>query len=152
MDLVHKRKRKEARRLFLTGEVTINAEIARRLGLKPHTVARYRKEEDWDGLRMKVDRRAAEKMVDQIANERVSLNVRHYKYYEVILNEVAATMKAQTGGGTERATSNPKRVRSPIVARIRPVAPGSRRGGRRAMNATNEATDQAIAIDRISLQ
>jgi hypothetical protein len=97
MDIAHKKKRKEARKLFLAGECASNADIGRRLGLKPHTVSRYRKEEDWDGLRLKAERRAAEKMVEQLANERVSLNTKHYNFHEVILNEVTATLKAGHG-------------------------------------------------------
>ena len=97
MDPIHKKKRKEARRLFLVGEAHTNAEIGRRLGLKPHTVARYRKEEDWDGLKLRIDRRAAEKMVEQIATDRVNLNVRHFKYWEVLLNEALVTLKSASG-------------------------------------------------------
>ena len=72
--------REEARRLYLTGEVTLNSEIAARLKIKPHTVGRWRREEDWDGLRMKIDRRAAELFVEKIATDRVTLNVRHYRF------------------------------------------------------------------------
>src|SRR5215813_10599541 len=74
MDITQKKKRKEARRLFLTGACDSNAEIGRRLGLKPHTVAKYRKDEDWDGLRLKMDRHAAEKMALHLASEPLSLN------------------------------------------------------------------------------
>ncbi len=95
MDAVHKKKREEARRLFLTNECETNAEIARRLGLKPHTVARYRKEEDWDGLKLKMNRRAAERMAARLTTERVSLNSRHYNYFEVALGELLATLKGQ---------------------------------------------------------
>jgi len=102
MDIAHKKKRKEARRLFLTGECTSNAEIGRRVRLKPHTVARYRKDEDWDGLRLKMDRRAAEKMAEQLASEPLSLNLRHYNYYEVILSEITGTLKARHGKFTSR--------------------------------------------------
>ena len=49
--------REEARRLYLTGELQTNAEIAARLSVKPHTVGRWRKEEDWDDLRRKVEHR-----------------------------------------------------------------------------------------------
>jgi len=93
MDISQKKKRKEARRLFLTGECAANAEIARRLKLKPHTVARYRKEEDWDGLSLKMDRQAAEKMAQVCGSERVSLNLQHYKLYEVALGELIRAMK-----------------------------------------------------------
>ena len=72
------RKREEARRLYLAGEADTNAEIAARLKVKPHTVGHWRKEEDWDGLRYKIDRRAAELFVEKIATDRVTLNVRHY--------------------------------------------------------------------------
>ena len=89
--------REEARRLFLTGELHTNAEIARHVGVKPHTIGRWRGEENWDDLRLKIDRRAAEKLVEQIATDRVSLNVKHFRYWEVVLNEIAATMKATTG-------------------------------------------------------
>jgi len=52
--------REEARRLFLTNEVTSVAEIAGRLKVKPHTIGLWRKEEDWDAMRLKIDKRAAE--------------------------------------------------------------------------------------------
>jgi uncharacterized protein YjcR len=78
-------KRAEARRLYLAGEVTKNAEIAQRLGVKPHTVGRWRQEEGWDGLRLKIDRRAAEMFVEKIASDRVDLNVRHYRIWELLM-------------------------------------------------------------------
>jgi len=87
--------REEARRLYLTGEVTTNSEIAARLGVKPHTVGRWRKDEDWDGLRLKVDRRAAELFVEKIATDRVTLNVRHYRYWDLILAKLAEDLKNQ---------------------------------------------------------
>jgi len=85
--------REEARRLYLTGEVTTNSEIAARLGVKPHTVGRWRKDEDWDGLRFKVDRRAAELFVEKIATDRVALNVRHYRYWDLILAKLTEDLK-----------------------------------------------------------
>lgn len=97
MDLTHKKKRKEARKLFLAGDCSSNAEIARRLGLKPHTVAKYRKEEDWDGLRLKSDRYAAERMAKQCASDRVSLEVKHYNYWEAVLRQVGEKIKANVG-------------------------------------------------------
>ena len=97
--LSRRQKREEARRLFLTGECTTNADVARRLSMKPHTVARYRKEEGWDDLRLKVDRQAAEKMVESLAGERTNLNVRHFRYWEAILAQVGEVMQSdQTHG------------------------------------------------------
>ncbi len=95
MEISHKQKRAAARKLFLTNACETNAEIGRRLGLKPHTVARYRKEEDWDGLKLGINRNAAKKMAEQLTNERVSLNVQHYTYFEVALSELRSTLKGQ---------------------------------------------------------
>jgi len=89
-------KRKEARRLYLTGEMSTNREIAARLQVKPHTVGRWRKEEDWDGLRLKIDRKAAELFVEKIATDRVTLNVRHYRFWELILAKLADDLKSRS--------------------------------------------------------
>jgi len=95
MNRTHRKTREEARRLYLTGEVTTNGEIAARLKVKPHTVGRWRREEDWDGLRLKIDRRAAEMFVEKIATDRVTLNVRHYRYWELVLANLAEDLKAK---------------------------------------------------------
>ena len=87
--------REEARRLYLTGEVTTSAEIAARLKTKPHTIGRWRREEGWDDLRRKIDRRAAEMFVEKIATDRVSLNVRHYRMWELVLANLAEDLKAK---------------------------------------------------------
>ena len=86
--------REEARRLYLTGEITTNAEIAARLRVKPHTIGRWRREEDWDGLRRKIDVRAGEMFVEKIATDRVTLNVRHYRLWELILARLFEGLKA----------------------------------------------------------
>jgi hypothetical protein len=85
--------REEARRLYLTNEMTSNAEIAARLRVKAHTIGRWRREEDWDGLRRKVDVRAAELFVEKIATDRVTLNVRHYRLWEVIVARLFESLK-----------------------------------------------------------
>ena len=46
----NKKIREEAMRMFLTGECDTNAEIACKLDVKPHTIGRWRKEEDWDKI------------------------------------------------------------------------------------------------------
>jgi hypothetical protein len=89
------RRRAEARRLYLAGEASSNAEIAVKLRVKPHTIGRWRKEEDWDGLRLKIDRRAAEMFVEKIATDRVSLNVRHFRFWDLMLAKLAEDLKAQ---------------------------------------------------------
>ena len=86
-------KREAARKLFLTGEVTSVAEIARRLRAKPHTIGLWKKEEDWEGLRLKIERRAAEKLVEQLAGERVQLNARHFKFWDVIGGRLVAAVQ-----------------------------------------------------------
>lgn len=89
------KKREEARRLYLAGELSSNAEIATRLRVKPHTVGRWRKEEGWDDLRMKIDKRAAELFVEKIATDRVTLNVRHYRLWELVLAKLMEDLKAR---------------------------------------------------------
>jgi len=91
----HTKIREEARRMFLTGETDTNAELARLLHVKPHTIGKWRKEEDWDDLRMKIDRRAAEMFVEKIANDRVTLNVRHYRMWELLLANLAEDLKTR---------------------------------------------------------
>jgi DNA-binding CsgD family transcriptional regulator len=85
--------RENARQLFLTGAMDSNIEIAKHLKLKPHTVGFWRKQENWDQLKLEIDRRAAEKMVETIATDRVALNVRHYRFWELLLAQVAQGMK-----------------------------------------------------------
>ncbi|MBD3237489.1 MAG: hypothetical protein GF330_12355 [Candidatus Eisenbacteria bacterium] len=94
----HTKIAEEARRLYLTGECETNREIAVRLGVKPHTIGRWRREEDWDELRRKVDRRAAEMFVEKIASDKVSLNVRHYRMWELLLANVADDLKERKVG------------------------------------------------------
>ena len=83
-----KTRREEARRLYLTGEVSSVAEAARRLKIKPHTVGIWKREEDWEGLRLKIDRRAAEKLVEKLATERVTLNSQHFKFWGVVVGKL----------------------------------------------------------------
>ena len=87
--------REEARRLYLTCEMNTNAEIAVRLGVKAHTIGRWRHEEDWDGLRLKIDRRAAEMFCEKIATDKVTLNVRHFRFWELVLAKLAEELKGK---------------------------------------------------------
>ncbi len=90
-----KTKREEARRLYLTGEATSAAEIAKRLSVKPHTIGQWRKEEDWDGLKLRIDRQAAEKLVEQLATERVTLNAQHFKLWGVVVSRLFESIQKQ---------------------------------------------------------
>ena len=85
--------REQARVLFLSGEMSSNAAVGRHLGIKPHTVAEWRKEEGWDELRVKADRRAAEKLVEQLATDRAELNSRHFKLWEALLTRAVSLLK-----------------------------------------------------------
>ena len=91
-----KKTREEARRLYLTGEVTSIAEIARRIGVKPHTVGLWKKEEDWESLRLKIDRRAAEKLVEKLATERVTLNAQHFKFWGVVVGRLFESIQKKS--------------------------------------------------------
>jgi hypothetical protein len=88
-----KRVREEARVLFLAGELSSNAAIARRLHVKPHTIAAWRQEEGWDELKLKADRRAAEKLVEQLATDRAELNLKHFKLWEALLARAVSMLK-----------------------------------------------------------
>ncbi|MCK4415266.1 MAG: hypothetical protein KAY32_17165 [Candidatus Eisenbacteria sp.] len=91
----HGKVREEARRLYLTGEMSTNAEIAARVGVKPHTVGKWRRDELWDDLRVKIDLRAAEMFVEKIATDRVTLNVRHYRLWDLLLARLGDGLKNQ---------------------------------------------------------
>ncbi len=91
----HRKLCERARQMFLTGEWDTNADIARQLHVKPHTIGKWRKDEDWDNLRFKVDRRAAEMFVEKIADDRVTLNVRHYRLWELLLAKLAEDLKGR---------------------------------------------------------
>jgi len=93
MPRTQRRAREEARRLYLAGDLDTNPEIAARVGVKPHTVGRWRRDEDWDGLRLKIDRRAAEMFVEKLATDRVTLNVRHYRLWDLLLTRLMEDLK-----------------------------------------------------------
>jgi hypothetical protein len=95
MTVPRRKAREEARRLYLAGEASSNAEIAARLKTKPHTIAKWRRSEDWDGLRLKIDRRAAEMFVEKIASDRVTLNVRHYRFWDLLLSKLTEDLKSR---------------------------------------------------------
>jgi hypothetical protein len=100
--------REEARILFLSGQEDSNAAIARHLGVKPHSIAGWRKEEGWDELRLKADRRAAEKLVEQLATDRAELNTKHYKLWEALLSKAVNMLRdpnMQTPKGVEQISS-----------------------------------------------
>ena len=133
MPKVATRTREEARRLYLTGEMTSNAEIAVRLGVKPHTVGLWRRQEDWDGLRLKIDRRAAEMFVERIATDKVTLNVRHFRFWELVLAKTAEELKSK----------RPSTVRE--MERIAGILERAQRGQRvaKGMSANGE-TDETV--------
>ncbi len=95
MKMAHAKAREEARRLYLTAEAETNAEIASRLGVKPHTIGHWRREEGWDDLRLKIDLRAAEMFVEKIATDRTTLNVRHYRLWDLLLARLADDLKSK---------------------------------------------------------
>jgi len=130
--------REEARRLYLTSEMTTNSEIAARLRLKPHTVGAWRKQEDWDGLKLKVDKRAAEMFVEKIATDRVTLNLRHYNYFEYVLNEIRETLKSSKGKMSVKELGE-------LVAIIEKAQKGQRLAKGLSMSGETEETIRAQA-------
>ncbi len=85
--------REEARQFYLTGEVTSIAEIARRVKAKAHTVGLWKREEDWDSLRIKIDKRAAEQLVERLATERVNLNATHFKLWNSVVGKLFGSLQ-----------------------------------------------------------
>ncbi|MFH2001838.1 MAG: hypothetical protein ABIK28_19300 [Planctomycetota bacterium] len=85
--------REEARRLYLSGEFSSNAQLAHHCGVKPHTIGRWHRNEDWDRMRFKIDRRAGEMFVEKLATDRVQLNIKHFRYWDVLLSQLAESLK-----------------------------------------------------------
>ena len=88
--------REQARLLFLSGQQSSNAAIARQLRVKPHTIGGWRRLERWDELKLKADRRAAEKLVEQLATDRAELNVKHFKLWEALLSRAVSMLKDES--------------------------------------------------------
>lgn len=84
--------RKEARRLFLSGEMETNSEIAAFLKVKAHTVGIWRREEAWDETRRKAEKNAAEKMAEAISSENINTNLTHFKVWEFVLKLLIQTL------------------------------------------------------------
>jgi hypothetical protein len=93
--------REKAREIFLTGEISSIAEIARRLRVKPHTVATWKNDEGWDGLKLRIDKRAAEQLVERLATERVNLNTQHFKLWNAIIGRLFASIQKEGKVGAD---------------------------------------------------
>ena len=128
----HAKAREEARRMFLTGEVETNSEIAGRLKVKPHTIGHWRREEHWDDLRRKVDVRAAEMLVEKLASETTSLNVRHFRFWELLLAR------------SIEAVQSKKAFDVRDLERIAGIVDRAQKGQRLAKGLSTGETEQAI--------
>lgn len=84
--------RREARRLFLSGEMETNAEIAAFLKVKPHTVGVWRKEEAWDDTRRKSMKKASEEAAAAITSENINTNLTHFRVWEYVLKLLVQTL------------------------------------------------------------
>ena len=61
-------------------------------------MGRWKADEDWDGLRIKIDKRAAEELADRIATERVTLNERHFKLWGVVVGKLFESLQGGVNG------------------------------------------------------
>jgi hypothetical protein len=93
--------RDEARQMYLTGEVTSISELARRVKVKAHTIGVWKKEEDWDALRIRIDKRAAEQLVERLATEKTNLNATHYKLWQGVVARVYGSLGKDRLGANE---------------------------------------------------
>jgi hypothetical protein len=117
----HSQKRREqARQLYLTGEVTSISEIARRLKVKAHTIGVWKNEEEWDALRIRIDKRAAEQLVERLATEKTNLNATHYKLWQGVVARVYGAL------GKDRLGANEIRDVERIAAILEKVQKGQR--------------------------
>lgn len=132
MRRTHARKCEEARRLFLTGEMDTNAEIAARLGVKPHTIGKWRRDENWDSLRRKIDVRAGELFAEKIASERTSLSLRHYKFWEALLAKTSAALREKQNFDTRE------------LERMAAILEKAQKGQRLAKGLADPETEEAI--------
>jgi len=132
-----KKTREKARELYLTAEVTSISEIARRLGVKAHTVGKWKKDEDWDSLRLKIDKRAAEQLVERIATERVNLNSQHFKLWGVVVTKLFE--------GLQRAGLKSDEVRA--LEKVSTILERAQKGQRlaRGLSLDGEAEEQIRA-------
>lgn len=114
--------REEARRLYLTGALSTNSEIAAHLKVKPHTIGEWRRQEGWDELRRKIDRRAAEMFVEKVATDRTQLNAQHFQLWALIVTQLLGSLKSgnpeatiktleKAGGILERAQKGQRLAR-----------------------------------------
>lgn len=87
--------------MFLTGEVTSISELARRVKVKAHTIGVWKKEEDWDALRVRIDKRAAEQLVERLATEKTNLNATHYKLWQGVVARVYGSLGKDRLGANE---------------------------------------------------
>jgi inhibitor of KinA sporulation pathway (predicted exonuclease) len=132
-----KKTREKARELYLTGEVTSISEIARRLGVKAHTAGQWKKDEDWDAMRLKIDKRAAEQLVERIATERVNLNSQHFKLWGVVVTKLFE--------GLQRAGLKGEEVRA--LEKVSTILERAQKGQRlaRGLSLDGEAEEQIRA-------
>lgn len=87
--------------MFLTGEVTSISELARRVKVKAHTIGTWKKEEEWDSLRIRIDKRAAEQLVERLATEKTNLNATHYKLWQGVVARVYGSLGKDRLGANE---------------------------------------------------
>ena len=140
----HSRKLREgARQLYLTNETASSSEIARRLKVKPHTIGLWKREDDWEGLRLKIDRQAAEKLVERLANERVTLNAQHFKFWSVVGSRLLESVQ-KPGVSVEEVRS---------LERIAAVLEKTQRGQRLARGlALDGQTEEQIRAEILAAQ
>jgi len=134
----HSRKlREEARQLFLTGEVTSISEIARRVKVKAHTIGVWKKEEDWDALRIRIDKRAAEQLVERLATEKTNLNATHYKLWQGVVARVYGAI------GKDRLGANEIRDLERVAAILEKAQRGQRLA--RGLSLDGQTEEQILA-------
>ena len=75
----------KAARLFLSGQMDTTRQITAAVKIDPHTVARWRREGDWDALKRGIPIRAAAILRQRLAGTQKQRDARHRQTWGLIL-------------------------------------------------------------------
>jgi len=84
-----------ATRLFLSGELSSIKEIASAVNASPHTVARWRREGNWDGLKREIQVKAAAELRRRLAGR--------YEEHLALQREILGLVVVEVGAHLSRA-------------------------------------------------
>jgi hypothetical protein len=99
----------------------------------------WKREENWDGLRIKIDKRAAEQLVERLATEKTNLNATHYKLWQGVVARVYGSL------GKNRLGANEVRDLERVAAILEKAQKGQRLARGLSLDGETEETIRAQA-------